>query len=366
MRRVLKIFAFIFFIVSSNLFAAEVPVLLRLDKEYQNDTIGWNFVEQLTKVVYNEVVHGRAKLWDSHAKSIQISGVTLKTLEKNTGSKFVDQKFVWVYEYWNKSKKGLSSKCDGFFFYNKDANGKKVSYGYVDYDDVEEVFLRTKIQGNSNARYSTTFAYAIQRKLYNYDIIQYKDRVVNNLVESEKLKLEFVKGKKFNVGNENINIPDKLVTYIVRGESSLNDNNAKNSRLLLTTIQDYLNENKEVFFNLGGDRILSHFQVRDLKVTQVEMTELWTKNGSDIRHQPRSMKIFVNDSALNLMPVSDIEKLELILNDQTLTGFLKSKKYNFYITMINYQAIPRRDSYTFFKALNTYNWNKITEYVKYY
>lgn len=366
MSRILKIFAFIFFMCSTELVAADVPVLLRLDREYQNDTIGWNFVSQLTQVVYNEVVNGRAKLWDSHAKSIQITGKTLVTLEKNSGSKFINQKYVWIYEYWNKSKKGLSSKCEGFFFYNENAQGKKVSYGYVDYKDVEEVFLRTKIQGNSNARYSATFAYAVQRKLYNYDIIQYKDRVVNNLVESEKLKLEFVSGANFNIGNENINIPDKLVTFIIRGESSLNDDNAKNSRTALDAVKNYLNQNKEVFFNLGGDRILSHFQNRDLVVTQIEVTELWTNNGNKIVQQPRSMRVFVNDSALNIMPLSDINRLELVINNMPLLDFIKLKKYNFYITKINYQAIPRKDSYTFYKALNTYRWNKITEYVKFY
>jgi hypothetical protein len=287
-------------------------------------------------------------------------------LEKNSGSKFVDQKYVWIYEYWNKSKKGISSKCDGFFFFNKDENGKKISYGYVDYKDVEEVFLRTKIEGNSNANYSATFAYAVNRKKYNFDIIQYKGKVVTNLIDSEKIKREFIGSGKFNKGNEGINLPDKLVTFIIRGESSLNDDNAKNARTILSFVQKYLNENREVFFNLGGDRILSHFQARDVKVTQIEITELWVNDRNTVFHQPRSMRIFVNDSALNVMPLSDIEKLEIVINETPLINILKSKRYNFYITKINYQKISRRDSYNYYKALNSYNWNKITEYVKYY
>ena len=62
--------------------SAQTPVLLRVLRSEQSDTLGCNFVEELTRIVYNEIMTGHTKLWDSPAKEIQITGTTLQEIEK--------------------------------------------------------------------------------------------------------------------------------------------------------------------------------------------------------------------------------------------------------------------------------------------
>ena len=73
-----------------------VPVLLRVPKADQHDTLGCNFVTEVTALVYKEIIAGSIKLWDSPNKEIQITGSTLMELEKSSDTKFTDQEIFFI------------------------------------------------------------------------------------------------------------------------------------------------------------------------------------------------------------------------------------------------------------------------------
>src|SRR4051812_30271796 len=94
----------LFFLSIYNTLADFTPVLLRVPKADQSDSLGCNFVEQFTVLVYKEITAGHVKLWDSPAKEIQITGSTLQELERASDTKFIEQEIFFIYENWQKSK----------------------------------------------------------------------------------------------------------------------------------------------------------------------------------------------------------------------------------------------------------------------
>jgi hypothetical protein len=131
--------------------------------------------------------------------------------------------------------------------------------------------------------------------------------------------------------------------------------------------EDYFTANKEEFYNLGGDKLQNFVGGKQkLKVTGIEVNELWKKNNDEIYYEPRTVKIFINDSALNTIANSELALMDLEINGRKFILALLDKKFNYVITQINAQKINRRDAYTYLKALQTYSWNQLTDFVKYY
>lgn len=343
--------------------AADIPVLLRLVRSEQADTNGCNFVAEITAIVYKEIVDGKIKLWDSPAKEIQITGITLQELEKNTNTKFVNQDVIFIYELWQNNRKMLTSETLGFNFSNKSSNGEDVAYGFVEYAAVKDLFLRTKIHTNANGDYSATYASYVNNKTYNYNIIQFNGKVIREASESNKIKKEFIGDAAFNLMTFVSGDPDRYIQYIVEPNSELKDPRGLNSNRLVKEIENYLTTNQEVFYNFGGDRILSYFQKNQLKVTRLEFTEIWKKINDTLVTEPKTMTIFVNDSALMPMNSYEINKLDLKIDEMNFGVFIRQKKFNLIISQINSQKIPRKDAFLYYKGLMNSEWKRLTAYV---
>lgn len=344
--------------------AAAIPVLLRISVTDQSDTTGCNFAEQFLQLVYDEVTSGRAKMWDSPDKEVQITGLTLKELEKVTSTSFIKQPHFFVYEMWQNTKTDLISQTLGFTFNNKNPVGEDVSYGYVDYNDIKEVCQRSRLPVNANGNYSSTYSTFILYKLYNYNIIQFNGKLVPGAAESQKIKSTFIAQQSFNRTISGPVYPDKLVSSIVEPNFNLNDDKTLSSNLMIATIGDFLTENREVFYNLGGDRILSHIHSSEVKVTRLEISERWSMHDAKLKTELRSMIIYVNDSALNFMTGKEVAKLGIWVGMNSLYDFIAEKKFNYIITQINAQKISRREAYLYQKGLFSSEWNLLTEFVK--
>ena len=347
-------------------FATELPVLLRLSRNEQADTNGCNFVEQLTGIIYKEIIEGRIKLWDSPAKEIQITGLTLIELEKNTNTQFLNQEIIYIYELWQSSHKLLTSVTLGFNFSNKNPGGEDVAYGFVEYADVKDLFLRTRINTNANGDYNSSYAAYINNKTYNYNIIQFNGKIIKSVSESNQIRNDFIGNVRFNINTFVFSDPDRFVSYMVEKNSSLKDEKTQNSNNLIATFEKYLTENQEIFYNLGVDKILSYFQKNQLKVTRLEFTELWKKTNDSITSSQRSLVIYVNDSALTPMNAKEMSKLDIEINQNSFMQFISQKQFNFIITQINSQKIQRKDAFLYYKALMNSNWKRLSEYVKNY
>lgn len=361
----IKVLALLIFLQLTSLFAIadEIPVLLMLRRSEQVDTSGCNFVEQVTALVYKEIIENRVKLWDSQQKEIQITGSTLKEIEKNSGVSFLNQETIFMYELWENNKKEIVSKTLGFSFVNRSNSDDEVSFGYVDFKDLNEIFMKNRINTNANGVYSSTYTTYLLSKNFAYNIVQFAGKQVKSLGESDEIKKSFLGKLRFNTSLLGYYPPDKLVSYLIDTFSEGTDQKSVNSRNLVKAIEEYFLANQEIFFNMGGDRITSHIQRNKIKVTRIEVNEMWRKVNGELQFEPKSMLIFVNDSALNEMSPHAIADMEITINETNLTNFLKEKSFNMIITKINSQSIRRQDSYLYYKGLMTAEWNRVINYV---
>jgi hypothetical protein len=343
--------------------AEELPVLLMLRKSEQTDSTGCNFVEQFTALVYKEITENRVKLLDSPQKEIQITGTTLREIEKNSSVTFSGLETVFIYEKWENTRKEISTQTLGFSFVHRSSTEEEVAFGYVDYKDVTEILQKSKINTNASGIYSATYTTYLLSKNFVFNIVQFSGKSVKSASESEDIKKSFVGNLPFNQSRIGYYPPDKYVSYIIDTFSEGTDDKTKNSKAFIKAIEDFFANNQEVFFNMGGDMITSHLQKNKLKVTRVEVNELWHKISGEVTSEPKSIKIFVNDSALNEWSVRSMADLEIIVNEKTIPAFLKEKNFSFIITKINSQVIKRKDSYLYYKALMATDWNRVIEYV---
>ncbi len=357
----------LFYECSTTVLAADiVPVLLRVPRADQHDTLGCNFVEEVTKLVYQEILAGNVKLWDAPGKEIQITGPTLIELEKSSDTKFTEQEIFFIYEKWQKTKTGINTNTIGFTFLNKNVRAEDVSYGFVDYNDLKEIFAKNKIGTNADGVYSVNYSTYLFKKLFNYNIVQFEGRPVTSGGESQNIKADFVGNLEFNPLVNLLAVPDKNIMYSIENNKSTDDPKAANSRELIKQVENFLIVNEEIFYNLGGDKFADYIGKNKIKVTKIEVNEIWKKSIDGIYYLPKTVKIFVNDSSLSTISFNEFNDFHMDINSKSVLQLFSDKDYSFVITQINSQKISRKESYLYYKALMTYDWKKLTEYVKYY
>jgi hypothetical protein len=346
---------------------AQVPVILRATASEQHDTIGCNFIKELCRISYAAILDGKVKLWDSPAKEIQLFAPSLLEIERSSQTKFVDQEIVFIYEMWNNVGKDLKSTTTGFLFSNKNSVGEEVAYGYVEYNDLQEACLRNRIILNANGNYNSTLATYIYSKNFNYKILQFAGKVIDNATDSRLIKDDFIGNRKFNASSFATNeIQQKMVGWNLDFGAALTGAKADSSRKLIISLTTYLMDNEELLYNLGGDKVLNPVQKGAWKITRVEFRELWKKVNNEVLCDPSSMVVYINNIALAEIPYREMIKMEFKVGAVPWLDFLKSKVYALNINSINNQEITRAESFIYQKALYTFDWNKVTEFVKFY
>lgn len=358
-------FLLLFLVLTGASLHAQIPVILRVSASEQSDTIGCNFVRELCRVTYSAILSGKAKLWNSPSKEICLMAESLKGIEVSTGTSFVDQEVIFIYEYWSNANKELKSSTTGFLFSNKNKRGEDVEYGYVEYKDLQESFLRDRVETNANGNFNANVANFLNAKSYNYNFLQFAGKVIDNVSDSRKIRDEFTSTMKFNTSAFSLNeVPQKQVIYTVDASTDLSTLKASNSAKLLQAIDKYLHSNEEMLYNLGGEKIITRLpKASKWKVTRVMVNELWKKIGGQVMYDPLAVTIYLNDSALTEIPYKDLVKMEVKVDEISIVDYLRIKNFNYVIRMINSQEIPRSENYLYQKALLTTEWNKITTFV---
>lgn len=363
-----KIYFLLLFLINSfaiSVYAEDIPVILRVKREGQPDSLGTNIVEQLTSAVYENILNGTVKLWDSRQKEIQITGTTLRELEKSSHTSFLDQQYIFIYEMWTKEKDELNAKTAGFQFFNKDSRGEDVAYGYVEYADVREMFLTVPVKANADGNYGESLATYIINKKYEYSIVQFGEKVLSSVGESNDLKKNYISQYKFNAGLYEESTPIKFVSFIVDNKLRDDSLHMLYTRVFINTLENYLTENKEEFYNLGGDRVQSYINNKGkVKISKIEITEFRRKMNSITVYDPRSITIFIGDSSLNTVSFTDFIKFDLQVGTKNLSDMIIEKPFTYIITQINDQIIPRKESYLYYKAFKNSPWNRLMEWVR--
>jgi hypothetical protein len=342
---------------------AQIPVILRVSAAEQSDTTGCNFVRELTRITYDAILSGKAKLWNSPTHEIQIMGSSLKEIERTSGTLFTEQEVVFIYEYWTNQNKELKSTTSGFLFANKTKLGDEVEYGYVEYNDLQEFFMRERVRTNANGNFNANLASYLSSKNYNYNFLQFAGKVIDNVTDSRKIRDDFIGGLKFNISAFAMNeVPQKMVTWTLDLSTDVSMLKSANGNLLLSSIEKFLRGNEEVFYNLGGDQILNHIQKGKWKVNKIEVNELWKKISGQVMFDPTEVVIYINDKPLLPIPYRDLVKMEVKVEELGWVDFIRLKNFNYVIRKINSQEIVRSEAYMYQKAFFEADWNKINGY----
>jgi hypothetical protein len=134
--------------------------------------------------------------------------------------------------------------------------------------------------------------------------------------------------------------------------------------ILFTNIQHYLNENREVLFNLGAARYFDYVTFRsEVAVTRIEVNEIWEKKADYINYNIQTVTIYVNNKKLDPISIGAIMSWGIIFNFKTISDVLKEKKFYYYILKMNNTHIPETDSPKYVKALFRYRWSQVSRYV---
>jgi hypothetical protein len=133
-------------------------------------------------------------------------------------------------------------------------------------------------------------------------------------------------------------------------------------------IEDFLNGNKEVYLNFGGDKLTDYRSLnenRTLTVQFIEAEEIWTRNDTGMDTQLLSLTVHLENGTLLPMTQEDLFKLAIHSGERNLGMLLKEKEFYFRILSINADPVSREESPKYMKALKKYAWNQVKEYVKY-
>jgi len=358
-----RLFIFFLFLLSKNIHAEEIPVLLFLNTYDQADSLGFNLVQSLPEFVYDQVLSGKVTLWDSPKKEDRIEPKTLMQIEKYAETSFKVTNQLFIYENWNRDRRSLVIHTLGFYFSTKKPNGEEVAYGFIDYSELDSVFQFTLVPSNADGNCSMTYDDALKQKLYNYNIVQYGGKRVESVSEALAIKNEIralLPKKKWSEQDD-----CKIVKYVIEDSVAAKEPKFAESRKMLASLEKYLAESPEFFLNIGGDKLTTDPANYKIKVGKVEMEEYWIRNGNNVDYSIYSMKIFVNDKPLEPLAIEQIQQLDFLIGFRSVNDFLKEKEFYFRIVRINNQDIPPEKSAAYLGGITELRWSHLIEWARY-
>lgn len=364
MTNTLKIAALLFMCWAGCVSAyTDKPVLVNLNVTRQSDTMGFNIVYELQNKFYDLILEGNVKLWDSPRKSVQISPSSLQSLESSSGTRFNKTQNVFLHEFWTSSRRKTTFTIVGISFMNDGKKGK-VSYGYVDLSECWNQVSNLLLECNVNGPDKITLAEALYSRNYNFNIVQFGAKTfVKDPDNAVKIRDKAFFGKKQVEGIFRIPVTKDITYYI---EPDPNDPVEVGSTLY-TNIQNYLNKNREVLFNIGGDKYFDYKTFRsEVAVTRIELRETWEKKSGYIDYRVQTVTIFVNNKPLDPVSLDVVLSWGLLFNFKTAEDVFREKKFRYILTKMNNTFISETDSPKFIKALDKYSWSQVSRYVKFY
>lgn len=339
------------------------PVLLFLSRQDQSDTLGYNLVRELPALVYREITAGRVTLWDSPEKQIRILPASLKKLEENSGEVFSDTRQLFIYELWDLDKKKGELKTIGFYFSNRTVQGEDVSYGFVEYHTLDSLFRVTYIPTNANGNCEMTFFDVLQSRYYSYNIVQIGTKKVTNVNEAIALKQEARSFIADRILPPSYNCKDVL--YRITSGDTLHGESGRRSDRIIQGMEKYFNENMELYYNAGGDRLTNFIEADIIRLNELEVEERWIKRDEIIEYELISLRIPVRDELPLTWPKSDLQMPDLLIDFNSVPDLLNEKEFYFRIVKINDQHLSVSQSDAYLKGLRTWKWNQLTEFVRY-
>jgi len=339
------------------------PVLVNLNINRQSDSMGFNIVYELQNHFYKHIIAGTLKLWDSPQKNIRISPSALQAIEQSSDTRFNKTANVFFHEFWSSGRNKTSFTIVGISFINDGSTGK-ISYGYVDlkesWNTLSSIILECNVNGPSEIKLTD----ALYSRNYNFNVVQFGKQKFTKKPE----KSIRIRDKAFYAEREIeglFAIPQtKDVYYKIVAHSEDADDPGN---MIMSNIQRFLNENKDVFFNIGGDKYYDYKTLKtDVLVTGIEFHEEWKQLSKGIRYEVKEVVIYINNKPLKSIAADIIYGWELLHRFKTMEVLIQEKSYDIILTRIKSTLIPEWDSHKYLKVLNVCKWSQVSRYVQFY
>ena len=346
---------------------SQKTVILRLKADEQEDTLGVNIVKEISKITYESIRDGNVKLWDSPKKEIAISFNSLVQIEKSSGLNFIEQQLIFIYEVWNNEKKKLTSETQGFLFSSKLENGEAVVFGYVEYEGLKNKIATASPVINANGDCYLNINNYLSKKKYNYQILQFGERVVTNITDSKLLKESFIGVNKFNVdASAKDTVESKYVEWTLSSSEKLTGTKAQASRDFTSALTNYFYQNLEVLYNLSGKNAEEILQNGTWKISSVSFAEIWKKKEGVISSVPLWMSVNIDSTVIDSIYMDNLVNWDFNVNDQNWLDYIQQKDFLYLIVKVNSDIIPVEKSIKYQKGLFTHKWNNLINFVELY
>jgi len=352
--RIWKFLPALFLILVLHAQGKVTQVILRLNKVAQHDSLGYNILNELPQAVYDQILNGKAKLWDGPQKKIQIQPSTLKDIEKASITKFTEIDNIFIYQYWDIQKKQVIPSIVGILFATKNAKDEDVSFGYVEYPEVQQALVDKRLSVNANGYQNMNCDQVLQLMRFNYTILQFGKKIAGTVTLSEQIKNEVFKERSFLLKAEAI-VPEKKVVCEI--------NKSEKTKQLFNAIENYFEDNAEEYFNLGGNKVENHVDYDSLIFDKIRITETWMKQGG-VQSKIENIVFFSEGNMLDTIWSSDLDSLKIKVGNESLKNLLNENKFQYSIVKINEENIEDKYSEAYKKALENASWSQLNYVVK--
>jgi len=335
--------------------------ILVCNRQIQKDSIGYNIVGDLAAWAYNQLDSGKIEFWDSPEKKFRLKIDDLKGIEKTSGISFANLSNIFIYETWTLRKHKFKFELKGFSFTTVSKKGDEVLYGYVECNSkIKRQLAETRLNVNADGMYGMTLWQALMNMQYDFDVVFFNDEPIKTLQQDQKIKLHALepRNKKIN----ELKVPEaKLVEYAVEtGPSMLSEKSIS----LMKQMEDFFNDNKQEFFNYGGDNILSYLKNSPVIISQFNVAELWSKSSGTVAYSPQQIIPYVVGIPLQPIALQQWQDWKVKFDSVSVNEALVKKNFYYIIQKINNTNINHTQSAIFSEAPEKANWDGILEYAR--
>jgi hypothetical protein len=334
----------------------KTPVILQLNREKQHDSVGFNLVEEIPKMLMKRIKNGDVLLWDSPAEKHRISYLALKKIEETNEVKFTDLENLFIYQLWELNRNKFHVETFGFSFYHRKPDGKIVNFGFLKLEELSAVFKALIIPSGINGSSNLTYYNAVQSLSYPFNVVRFgRVDLAKNPQKALDLKKEVLENPKLKS-----NIPyiaeAKDVLYFVLPGISDNTPNKK----LVESFNAYYQRNPHEFFNQALSVKHSHLEKNlVLQVTRIEVEETWVKENGKISYFPKRIKLFINDVPLKPMSMSELGELGIVVDFRPLEEFIKTKSFRYTLMQVNNTRVKGYETKQVQEKLVQGDWNNL-------
>jgi len=330
------------------------PVMIHLNKEKQADSVGFNLVEELPRLLYKKLLEGEIKLYNNPAKEIEITPSNLIKLEQDNQVRFDAVPDLFINELWSKLGRRFEFKILGFSFFSRKSDQSLMNFGFIDIVDVKDILIQNLIPTNANGSSELSFWQALNSKAYPFQIVKFGGR---DLVKKPELAIKLKKQalcKKVQSNSIPIAKKKRIWSILYPSKEEQIDN-----RLICRSLETYYRRNKQEvfeFINLPDIHIQKEYPIT---ITEIELEEIWNWDEDEVKRDIIRIRPYVNGVPLAFIGWEELKNKNILLDFRAITDLLEDHNYTTNIIKINDEVIAKIDQAKAQNQLMSGNFNKI-------